>query len=897
MKKVLFTLIALLTVSSALADCYLYTEGFTLRDDQYGQRISIPVHASFDARVGSFTADINLPKGLTMANVNEGEDMLVTYRDATGAEQTDLPWLEVTETEGSDYSIVHIEAEPSENAAQGHWIPEGGNSYEPYGLVKWEAGNYDEFLVLEVVVSGPYLNPFAGGEVAFTMIPVSDNDARGGTVIENGDDGQEFTTGAWIAPAEKTPEPEIMAELLDFQSVQIFAEGEGEVHLYVNGEEMENPCVYFSGFDGGCITIMATAKGDGKLISDEAYMEFEFPVAPDPLFEVTTYNTADSTIIKIVTDAIECTLSINDTIRSLTIEQQGEPVTLTYAIPRTNQDQIFDVAIHVFSPYGVSREEYMRLLVPALGSINDFEQDGIYYKIIADDKVAVNFRDLEFNSYSGDITIPEEVTHDGITYHVVAIRASAFRDCMYLTSVEMPSTITAIGKDAFYFCPRISQITIPTAMTSIGEHAFSDCSSLKRVDITDLAAWCSISFADVESNPLRYAHHLYLNDEEITQLDLPAGIRTISQYAFYYASYFTSVTIPSTVDSIGNNAFAACSKMTRVNISDLRSWCGITFANLSANPLSCAHHLYLNDVEVTALELPSGLETIKGYAFASGSAITTVDIPNTVSSIDQSAFYYCEGLTSVNLPDAMVSIGNSAFYNCNQLSSINIPNSVVSIGPSAFWNCKALTSMNLPKTLSSLGSSAFANCTGLTSINIPESLEEIATRAFSGCKGLTNITIGKSVQRIEDYAFYNCKGLKSVVLPASVNYIDYCAFDNCIALNTFTCLATTPPTASYGLVHSSCYNATTLIVPEASVAAYQAAKYWKNFSHVEGLAGAGSGDVNGDGEIGVNDVTDFIDTLLSGNGDTLSPYADVNGDGVISIADIAALIDMLLSGN
>ena len=76
------------------------------------------------------------------------------------------------------------------------------------------------------------------------------------------------------------------------------------------------------------------------------------------------------------------------------------------------------------------------------------------------------------------------------------------------------------------------------------------------------------------------------------------------------------------------------------------------------------------------------------------------------------------------------------------------------------------------------------------------------------------------------------------------------------------------------------------------------ADYWKTFVHIEGLTGAGPGDVNGDDRFNINDVTSLIDAILNGDEAVLSnPYADVNGDGKVNINDIADLIYMLLNDN
>ena len=84
-------------------------------------------------------------------------------------------------------------------------------------------------------------------------------------------------------------------------------------------------------------------------------------------------------------------------------------------------------------------------------------------------------------------------------------------------------------------------------------------------------------------------------------------------------------------------------------------------------------------------------------------------------------------------------------------------------------------------------------------------------------------------------------------------------------------------------------------MPDQSLEAYRAHVEWGKFTHIVPFLGAGPGDINGDGNIAINDVTNLIDQLLSG--DELPAYADVNGDGNVGIKDVTILIDMLLNGN
>ena len=392
---------------------------------------------------------------------------------------------------------------------------------------------------------------------------------------------------------------------------------------------------------------------------------------------------------------------------------------------------------------------------------------------------------------------------------VTSIGHRAFYNCSSLTSVTIPNSMTNIGNAAFYDCSSLTSIMIPNSVTSIGDEAFYNCRNLKEVHITDIAAWCKIAFNWSQSNPLYYAHNLYMNGTLVTDLVIPNSVTSIGHYAFSGCTSLTNVTISNSVTSIGASAFSGCSSLTsitipssvtsigmlafegcrnlkEVHITDIAAWCKIAFNWSQSNPLYYAHNLYVNGTLVTDLLIPNSVTSIGGYTFYGCSSLTNVTISNSVTSIGDHAFNGCGSMTSVTIPSSVMSIGNEAFYNCSSLTSITIPNSVTSIGDGAFKWCSSLTSIAIPNSVTNIGDEAFYGCRNLTSMTIPNSVTSIGGEAFRSCSSLTSVTIPNSVTSIGDGAFYNCSSLTSITIPNSVTSIGSRAFEGCSSLTSMT---------------------------------------------------------------------------------------------------------------
>ena len=309
--------------------------------------------------------------------------------------------------------------------------------------------------------------------------------------------------------------------------------------------------------------------------------------------------------------------------------------------------------------------------------------------------------------------------------------------------------ITTIGKEAFLKCTTLYSISIPESITSIGTDAFNDCTSLARVNISNLAAWCNIEFANYRANPLYNSAKIYLNDAELRNLVVPFGVTQITNLAFYKCKRLTNISIPDSVTKIGSSAFSGCTSLTSVTIGK-----GVTEIGENA--------FYDCTGEVTVhCNIPNS--AFKNTKF------TKVTIDDSVSEIGSSAFNKCTSLTSATIGNSVTSIGKSAFSGCSSLASVAIPDSVTEIGERAFYRCSSLASATISNNVTILDKGVFTYCASLTSVVIPDSITTIIGSAedngiggtniygaFAHCTNLAEITMGKGVNQVQKYSFHGC---------------------------------------------------------------------------------------------------------------------------------------------
>ena len=265
-------------------------------------------------------------------------------------------------------------------------------------------------------------------------------------------------------------------------------------------------------------------------------------------------------------------------------------------------------------------------------------------------------------------------------------------------------------------------------------------------------------------------------------------VKTIDRYAFSDCKDLKSVTIPSSITTIGSFAFKGCNNLTAVYTKDLYAWLNISFGNALANPLYYAKNLYIDGELLTEVDIPEGIDSIHSCAFCNCENLKSISIPDSVTQIGASAFsgtayfenkenwennalYIDNKLIDVDIKtvgtyqvkENTKVIADAAFSSCERINKIILNDGISNIGESTFYNCGALSSITIPKGVKNIGYSAFKYCGNLKSVELPNGLENILGSAFYGCKNLKSVTIPESVIKISNTAFKNCENLVAEV--------------------------------------------------------------------------------------------------------------------------------------
>ena len=244
---------------------------------------------------------------------------------------------------------------------------------------------------------------------------------------------------------------------------------------------------------------------------------------------------------------------------------------------------------------------------------------------------------------------------------IKAIPDNFFSGWIMLKSISFPDGLSTIGKNAFLRCGELEAISFGHGLTFVDLKAFSQCPKLKTAHIPSLSDWLAIQFAFSSrlgnGSPFATSEegHLYVDGQEITVADIPAGQKIIHNLAFFNCKEITTVILPGGLEETGYMAFRGCDKLTRAEIQDIRDYLSIDFSKSSIFSSNRTGDIVLNGQVLKDLVVPEGCTTIFSNAFYN-SSITSVKFPDSLKRIEDLAFDRCKSLPRLYLLPGMLAV-------------------------------------------------------------------------------------------------------------------------------------------------------------------------------------------------------------------------------------------------
>ena len=314
--------------------------------------------------------------------------------------------------------------------------------------------------------------------------------------------------------------------------------------------------------------------------------------------------------------------------------------------------------------------------------------------------------------------------------------------------VSLSTDVSSIGDYAFSGCTYLYELTGTDGITSIGSHAFDGCSYLENMP-KNASSIGSYAFRGCSSLSAGYVSGSSLGEgvfygcSSLSSVSLSGGMSRIPSYTFFECYNLSSVSIPSSVRSIGESAF--------------------------------------DGAGIYSVDLPSGVTELGAKAFRN-THLTSFTLPEGMTEVPDRLLSRCSNLESLTIHEGVTKIYDNAFFGCSSLMGVNLPESLTEMGEGVFSGCSSLATLNLKKNLKTIPVSAFSDCTGLTSLDIPTTVETVSDEAFKGCTALTTVMINEGVATLGNSVFAGCEALDSVTLPTSIKTIGDGVFADCPAL-------------------------------------------------------------------------------------------------------------------
>ena len=370
-------------------------------------------------------------------------------------------------------------------------------------------------------------------------------------------------------------------------------------------------------------------------------------------------------------------------------------------------------------------------------------------------------------------------------------------------SVTLPKSLKSIGIIAFDNTA-LTEITIPESVEKIGRGAFKEIFTLKTVN------WNAISVESYEylvtyfnecvenfnfGNKVKdIPAYICYGLQELKSISIPESVETIGERAFYACRLTGSMTIPANVKSIGEAAFVASDIKAFIVSEDNKNFAskdGVLYNK------DFTEIIYLPGKLTGEITVPATVTNLGDYFRKPGIGKSEEDEEHDFRAIGISALNVEEGNADFVSEDGVLYDKDKTILYYYPLAKegefFEVPSTVETIGNFAFSANQNLKRIFIPENVETIGVYGFMGLTSLESVTLNEGLKRMGVASFAMCENLKNVVIPATVDTVMYGAFTECSALETVVIPASVKFLGSQSFVGCEKLRNVYCYPTTIP--------------------------------------------------------------------------------------------------------
>lgn len=350
-----------------------------------------------------------------------------------------------------------------------------------------------------------------------------------------------------------------------------------------------------------------------------------------------------------------------------------------------------------------------------------------------------------------------------LPYSLYRIGLKSFADCINLGDVEIPVSVAEIHDTAFDGCPSLKIIA-------------SEGSKAAEYDANrDKSNAAQYEYQNVIPDSTQEEG---VGEDSSSEESASAIPSTLGQSQIVGGNAVVFIDNNRTRVLSGNDRPASEDGTAAAEIIDAKAGSGGFPKYTIVNNETIASQAYYGNMALTQYSMPETIKSIGDFAFAR-SGLTSVTIPEGVTRIGYGAFYHCDDLASVTIPDSVTEIESAAFHNTlwfdklmeDRTSPFKIAGDGILIAYSGMGS-----RIEIPEGIKQIGAEVFKDNTRITSVKLPSTLISVGEDAFSGCSNLVSISGGGNVAKVKDRAFEGCP-VSTIKIPASVKEIGLKAYD------------------------------------------------------------------------------------------------------------------------